>query len=466
MTNMTAQPSRRMLSIALAVFAAGVAIPAAQKPATPPPSGTPQPTAEKPATPAPTQPGAAPQQPTAAPQQPRETIRRSVDLITTDVVVRNTDGQFVADLAKGDFEVLEDGVQQELVTFVLTHGGRILNDVSAPPPPVQEGILLPPPRPTNDASGRIFLIFVDDLHLDFRNTGRIRDLFKKIGKELIHDGDMFGIVSSGPSSIAIDMTYDRKRIDEAANKIAGNGLKPSDIIDVPQGQQGPPEVRYRAHVAFSTVYDTLKSLEQVHNRRKAFIYVSNGYDFNPFEASREKATAERMGMSCDSSVPGQANCGNSGGNSSYDMNPFDRTSNEFAAADLASELAELTRQANRANATIYTIDPRGLVGGPDLDEKIDMVEWQNYIRESQTSLRVLADLTGGIAVINQNDFDKALKRIDAETSDYYVLGYYSTNPDPTKKRRNIEIRVNRSGRYDLKYRTSYTLKPPPRTNTR
>ena len=34
-------------------------------------------------------------------------------------------------------------------------------------------------RPTSDAAGRIFLIFVDDLHLDFRNTGRIRDLFKR-----------------------------------------------------------------------------------------------------------------------------------------------------------------------------------------------------------------------------------------------------------------------------------------------
>jgi VWFA-related protein len=460
MTIMTAQLSRRMLSIALAVFAAGVVTPGAQKPAPAPPTAQP-PATQNPATPAPAQP--------AAQQPPREVIRRSVDLITTDVIVRNDDGQFVADLSKGDFDVYEDGVKQDLVTFVLTHGGRILNDVAAPPPPVQEGILLPPSRPTNDASGRIFLIFVDDLHLDFRNTGRIRDLFKKIGKELIHDGDMFGIVSSGPSSIAIDMTYDHKRIDEAANKIAGNGLKPSDIIDVPEGQQGPPEIRYRAHVAFSTVYDTLKSLEQVHNRRKAFIYVSNGYDFNPFEASRQKASAERMGMGCDNSVPGQANCSapNSGDNpSTGDVNPFDRTSNEFAAADLASELAEVTRQANRANATIYTIDPRGLVGGPDLDEKIDMVEWQNYIRESQNSLRTLAELTGGIAVINQNDFDKALKRIDAETSDYYVLGYYSTNPDPLKKRRNIEIRVSRSGHYDLKYRTSYTLRPPPRTNTR
>jgi VWFA-related protein len=408
--------------------------------------------------------------PPAAPQQPpREVIRRSADLITSDVIVRGDNGQFIADLTQKEFEVYEDGVKQDVVTFVLTHGGRTINDVAAPPPPAQEGILLPPPRPTNDASGRIFLIFVDDLHLDFRNTGRIRELFKKISKELIHDGDMFGIVSSGPSSIAIDMTYDHKRLDEAMNKISGNGLKPSDIIDTPDGSQGPPEVRYRAHVAFSTVYDTLKSLEQVHNRRKAFIYVSNGYDFDPFATSREKANAERQGMTCDNSVPGSANCsypsngdGSSSGSNS-DVNPFSQSgnNNEFAFADLAAELAELTREANRANATLYTIDPRGLVGGPDLDEQVDQVEWQNHIRETQNSLRVLAEQTGGIAVVNSNDFDKALKRIDAETSDYYVLGYYSSNPDPTKRRRTIEIRVTRPGKYDMKYRTSYTLKPLP-----
>ncbi len=98
---------------------------------------------------------------------------------------------------------------------------------------------------------------------------------------------------------------------------------------------------------------------------------------------------------------------------------------------------------------------------PDLDEKIDMVEWQDYIRTSQDSLRVLAEQTGGIAVVNQNDFDKALKRIDNETSDYYVVGYYSSNPDPTKKRRRIEIKLKREN-LNLRYRTEYTLKPPPR----
>jgi len=83
-----------------------------------------------------------------------------------------------------------------------------------------------------------------------------------------------------------------------------------------------------------------------------------------------------------------------------------------ADADLAGELGEPTRTANRANATLYTIDPRGLIAGPDLDQQLDPVEFGEHVRKTQDSLRVLADLTGGIAVVNQNDFDKALKRID------------------------------------------------------
>jgi VWFA-related protein len=205
-------------------------------------------------------------------------------------------------------------------------------------------------------------------------------------------------------------------------------------------------VRYRAHVAFSTAFDIMKNLEKVQNRRKAFVYVSNGYDFDPFPAARYG----------DGPFYGQGFGGNTLGRTA---DPLTRQGQQFADADLARELADLTRAANRANATIYSIDPRGLVGGPDLDEEIDPVEWSTYIRKSQDSLRVLAEETGGTAIVNQNDFDKALKRIDAETSDYYVLGYYSTNPDPSKRVRNIEVKVNRPD-VTVKARREYSLKTP------
>jgi VWFA-related protein len=408
-----------------------------------------------------------PAPPTAGQPGQKPTFRTSIDLVTNDVIVRDARGQFVADVTKDEFEIYEDGVLQGVASLVLVHGGRVNNLALPPPPPPAEGIILPPPRPSNDASGRIFILFVDDLHLDFKNTARVRDLLKKVKANLIHQGDMFGIVSSGPSSIAIDLTYDTKRIDEALKKVMGGALKATDIIQGPEGQDGPTEVRYRAHVAFSTVADLLDNLSKVHNRRKALIYVSNGYDFNPFEKSRngEQEFFENKGGT-GSQGSGSANAAQdpatgapaSTGGQSSDMS---RSGQRFANADLVRELAEITRSANRANVTIYTLDPRGLVGMPDLDENVDPIEFQEYISNSINSLRVLSEQTGGTAIVNQNDFEKALKRIDAETSDYYMIGYYSTNPDPLRRTRQIEVKVKRKD-VDVWSRKSYSLRTTPR----
>jgi len=384
------------------------------------------------------------------------TFRAAVNLVSTDVIVRDGRGQFVADLKGGDFEVFEDGVKQEVSSLVLIHGGRAFNMQAPPPPPMQEGIILPTTRPMNDAAGRIFLFFVDDLHLTFRDTARTRDIFKRMMKNLLHDGDMFGLVTTGPSSMSIQLTYDRKVLDEAINRITGDGLKPSDIMSQTQGPNGPMELRYRAHVAFSTAYELMKNLEKVHNRRKAVIYVSSGYDFNPFEVSRLRQQQEQLG----------SGTGDGSDTAGSRLNPFSTNRNQgasgaqFADTDLAGELSELTRAANRANATLYTIDPRGLVAGQDLDEEVEPRDWDVYVRKTQDSLRTLAELTGGIAVVNQNDFDKAIKRIDSETSDYYVLGYYSTNPDPLKRNRRIQVKTVRAGA-SVWSRTSYSLAPPP-----
>jgi VWFA-related protein len=383
-------------------------------------------------------------------QRQSDVIRRSIELVRTDVIVRDRDGRFIPDLKKDEFIVSEDGVLQEIATMVLSTGGRIYNIAAPPPVAAPEGIILPQTRPATDASGRIFLIFIDDLHLDFRNTGRIRDLLKRVANTLIHDGDMFGIVSTGPSSIAVDLTYDRNRLDEAIKKVSGAGLKPEEILQAPEGAQGPSEIRHRAHVAFSTVNDILQNLEKVVDRRKAIIYISNGYDFDPFPDYRrqdDREFSQMRGMNADNGE-----------------DPFllDRGSNRFSDADLAMELAYLTRAANRANATFYTIDPRGLVGGPDIDNNISPTEWAQHIRKSTDTLRIIAEQTGGFAAVNSNDFNKALQRIDNETSDYYVLGYYSTNPDPTKRTRQIQIKVTRPN-MNVTYRSSYTLRPLPKT---
>src|SRR2546421_12326756 len=82
------------------------------------------------------------QQPAPAPQpsQPQPTFRVQVDLVTTDVIPRDEKGNFIADLSKGEFEIYEDGVKQDITSMTVSHGGRGTNNLGAPPPaPAPEG---------------------------------------------------------------------------------------------------------------------------------------------------------------------------------------------------------------------------------------------------------------------------------------------------------------------------------------
>jgi VWFA-related protein len=409
-----------------------------------------------------------------------------IDLVTADAIPRDGNGNFVSDLTKTDFEIYEDGVKQDIVSMTLSRGGRITNLLAAPPPPAPEGIILPPQRraAVEDISGRIFVFFVDDLHLAFQSTPRVRLLFEKIERMLVHDGDLFGIVSSGPSSVSVQLTYDRRRLEEAIDKMTGDELKPEDIINATAGTGGPTVLRYRARAAMSTVIELLNNLEQVHNRRKALVYLSDGYDFIPFQAARlglmdpNSAYLQNRMLQTENTAAQQSNQDNgapktpgfggsidctqpSAARQCQDPNLLaQKGSEEFADADLARELEELTRTANRANTTIYTIDPRGLIGMSDIDQPVEPSQWLTYVQKTQETLRVLALDTGGIAVVNQNDFDRALKQIDADTSDYYVLGFYSTNPDPGRRVRRLDVRVTRPG-IEVFSRKEYLTKASP-----
>jgi VWFA-related protein len=379
-----------------------------------------------------------------APQNQTPTFSASVDLVRTDAIVRDARGQFIADLKAGEFEVYEDGVEQDIVSLTMIHGGREFN-VLAPSSPRRDGLILPASRPRSDTAGRIFVIIIDDFHLEPALTPKTRQIMGQMLRDLIHDGDMFGIVSTGYSSISEQLTYDRQVLESAMQRVQAGGLSPREIIQGAQGSQGPTELRHRAHVAFSLAYEQMRNLEQVQNRRKAVIYISSGYDFNPFAESRVNEQALRARVDA----------------ADLQNDPFFRTqqsSQMLAEADLVRELAELTRAANRANATIYPIDPRGLAAGPGVDEEIRAPEWNAHLRNAQGTLRVMAEQTGGFAIVNMNNVSAGLKRIDAETSDYYVLAYSSSNSDPLKRVRRIEVKTTRAGA-TVTHRTSYTRAP-------
>jgi len=400
----------------------------------------------------------------SAQQDQRPVFRATTDVIRTELKVRDSSGKFIPNLSINDFEILEDGVPQKITNMVLTLGGRVMTELVPIAPVASEGLILPPSPPVTDQSGRVFIIFVDDMHIQHKDTIATRKIMEKIRDTLVHEGDLIGIVSTGYSSLEVDLTYDvkKKRFNEAINRVSGSALSPQEIIDASQTADGPAGVRHNTFVAFKTAYDMLEQAEKIQNRRKAFIYLSEGYNFNPYTHSRFKNMQEMYASGTprsDQSTPGQVGSDNQV--SSDDImrfrNPFETNGQQFAEADLIAALAELTRTARRSNVTFYTIDPRGLQAGADISTRLTNDEFWSNARITTDSLKVLGDETGGFCICDVNDYTKGLMRIDNEMSDYYLLGYVSSNPDPLKVVRRIEIRVKRPG-LSLSYNPTYTIK--------
>jgi VWFA-related protein len=401
------------------------------------------------------------------PQTQQPTFRAETNLILRDVRVRDNKGSFVYNLTVDDFELFEDGVLQKITQFQPYFGGRPIGVPTATiKPRATEGLILPQKSQNSDMSGRIFIIFIDDLHFLGRDTMQVRQIMMQIRDKLVTDQDLIGIVSSGYSSIETDLVYDfgHKRLNEAIEKTMGSGMSPKEIISAAQTSQGPAGLRFMTHTALSTVNELLEKAQMIPSRRKAFIYISNGYDFDPFKDSRLKHEQELYGISTQRTT--DENTGNterSPSNQGIDTtgfsNPFSKPGNEFAEADLISEIAEVIRMANRANVALYTIDPRGLIAGPSIEDQLTVTEYRDYVSTSINSLRALSDNTGGFCACNTNDYGRALERINNETSDYYMLGYQSSNPDPLKIIRKVEIKVKRSN-VTLDYAKEYFLKRP------
>ena len=392
-----------------------------------------------------------------APQQPGTTFRSGVTLIRTDVIVRDANGAFVPDLTEADFRIQEDGVPQEVASLILVHGGRVFNQL-VPPPPVREGIILPERRVESQIPGRIIVFFVDAMHLEPEATPRVRHFVKETADILVHDGDLVGLISNGSAGTAVDLTYDLQHVKSAVDGIIGNGMTPRDLIqNTQEGPDGPGELRWRAHRAFMTVNGVLEGLAGIQDRRKVIIYISTGYDLNPFALQRLARASMRDELLRER--PLDLAGGGAGADPRALMSPLNRVERQgavFADGELISELAELSDTATRANTTLYTMDPRGLISSPDIDYDVPIEAWREYMMAARSSLRTLAELTGGISIVNTNNFSELLRRIDAETSDYYVVGYYTSNPDPTHRRRALRVTVARDG-LEVQARDSYTL---------
>ena len=137
--------------------------------------------------------------------------------------------------------------------------------------------------------------------------------------------------------------------------------------------------------------------------------------------------------------------------------------------------------ANRSNVTVYTVDAAGLRVHSDQASTAyaiqqygamgvgDVPQGDKYLQELEdnertlkqdpaVSLGILAEQTGGMLINNTNDLENGIGRINEDRRNYYLLSYSSTNPTLDGTFHRISVKVKKAGMY-VRNRAGYVASP-------
>jgi VWFA-related protein len=372
----------------------------------------------------------------AAPQgePPPVVFRVEVDYVEADVYVTDAQNNPVNDLKADDFEVIEDGKPQKVTSFSLVNIPieRAERPLFATQPIEQD-------VQTNDhTEGRLYLIVLDDLHTNFTNTPRVKAAMRRFFERNFGVNDLAAIVFTGRSSGAQDFTNNPRLLMAAVDRFIGRKLRSATLEKLEGVRVNPAtgglqvgddglqmERSFNARNAMGSIRRLAEFMAGVRGRRKALMLVGEGVDFDIHQA---------VGLAGST------------------------------ASAVMLDTHDAIASASRGNVSIYAIDPRGLTTGDEdlITQSSTMPEQgaglnslQSELRLSQDSLRVLAANTGGFAALNRNDFNSAFDRIVQENSQYYLLGYYSSNARRDGRYRKIQIRMKRPGLRVVRARDGY-----------
>ena len=124
--------------------------------------------------------------------------------------------------------------------------------------------------------------------------------------------------------------------------------------------------------------------------------------------------------------------------------------------------------AIKAGVSFWPIDARGLVAQAPLGDATQGSQGNSGIytgaaanavtanfQYSQDTLYSLAADTGGKALLDTNDLDRGILQAQDAISDYYIIGYYTTNPARNGRFRRVKIALNQTLEGKLDYRQGY-----------
>jgi VWFA-related protein len=377
------------------------------------------------------------------PQQP--TFRAGVNFVRVDVMVHDGKGQPITDLTQADFEVLEDGKPQTIEQFRLIRVDG--NPRPGDPPPRELRNRIDEEIEISRDDVRLFVFFMDDYHVRLGNSLAIKEPLTRFVQTQLRPNDVVGIMYPLTPLDGISFTRNMASVVSAIERFEGRKFdyRPRNAFEE-QYARAPSEAveQIRNQVVMTALRGLSTRLGGLREGRKAIIYVSEGLTVMlPPQMRTNDASLGPMGNPAARSPM-------IGENSQRE-----ETMAWFAQSDLYSQLRDVFTAANRNNAAIYTLDPRGLAPFEyGIDEAVGPNQDRRALQMTQDTLRSIADETDGRAIVNRNDLAPGLAQIVRDSSYYYLVGYNSTQAPSDGKFHEITVRVRRRG-LDIRSRKGY-----------
>ena len=457
----------RIVSFAfLAVFFlfAGSSEARAQEPS---PTTQASPTPETPQSPQAAQAPQAPQSPQSPQGEPEQkshdeeivshesaaTFQVRVNLVLVRVVVRDGNGKVVSNLKKEDFQLTDERKPQVISSFSVetpaSHAPAVDSSEAAAEGPSVKAPELPQ---------RFVALLFDDLHLSVQDAMFSRQAAAKVFGTVGASDRLSVFTTSG--QVQQDFTEDRRKLDEAVQRILPHSLAQNSSADCP-----PMNLQEAHMIADGTDADAMRVAIQDYiacsgaSGPSATLTAQNIVSaaaesvLNLAETEEQTTYQSLLALIRRMSVlPGQRVI--------VMMSP-----GFFVLPSMFQPGGQVIDRATKENVVINTIDVRGLYVSSVYDAStvattasVSPLKTQYIMKEEEshfTSLADLADGTGGVFFHDRNNIDQGLLQAAGEPEVSYVLGFTPQNLKLDGKYHSLKVSLTNSQKWALQARRGY-----------
>jgi VWFA-related protein len=433
------------------------------------------------------------QQPPSPSQTTPPVFREGVNFVLVDAYPRRG-GRIVEGLTAADFQILEDGKPQAVdrVEFVRIEPRAGDTDQRDPSTTGEMNALAADPH------RRVFVTFLDTLHTTVGESHATRKPLVDLLDRIVGPDDLFGVMTQDmrpqgltlgrklitvEDQLAAHWTWgERQRTANTRNSLGEDALTACfHVTELTSGEwpwmvtvEGVSRFfdevlieRRREDEVLNALRDLVEYLGSLREARTALVIVTDGWRLFSEDRSLLSTIPRDRRMRGDG-IPRPGERPINGGGGVDPLPPQGQLglsstegvgfascvaeATRLAGLDQPKRFRDLIAEANRRNVSAYPIAMNGLAVFDDASGAL--VNDMAHLTQRVSSLRTIAEGTGGLAIVSTNDIGGGVRRIADDLSAYYLIGYYSTNTKRDGRLRRIEVKMRRPD-IEVHARSSY-----------